>query len=228
MLKIREVEWNQIYFFLGGGGPGGKNYGFNGRGAPCDLDRVFKAHRYSLVQKLGHLGSLCPLPVRHPATSMHLSYRLASKSRKWRRGGHLLTSIHFIIFFSTSLLRYCLLCPVWARYDMISIINNLLTISQAGKPSRISISPSAPLWNIITGPLCLHYYSFIERRGQNKRMNSNKMIVKVNKIIVDWALYIKLHDEVWKIMPIWYRHMLLSSKRHTHTGRTNTRGSFVI
>ena len=120
-------------------------------------------------------GTQDPPPVRHPATSMHLSYRLASKSRKRRRGGHLLTSIHFILFFSTSLLRYSLLCPVWARYDMISIINNLLTISQAGKPSRISISPIAPPvkyyhWAIVSALLD----SFIERRGRNKRMNSNK------------------------------------------------------
>ena len=79
---------------------------------------------------------------------------------------------------------------------MISIINNLLTISQAGKPSRISISPIAPPvkyyhWAIVSALLD----SFIERRGQNKRI-IKKMIVKVNKIIVDWALYIKLHDEV--------------------------------
>ena len=140
MLKIREVEWrNQVFFE---GGPMGKDYGFMEGTlslvclASKSWDTVMNnwmtqtlivCLKHTGIHRSKNWGTQDPFapptlpPVRHPATSMHLSYRLASKSRKRRRGGHLLTSIHFILFFSTSLLRYCpysVLCErvmIWYR-----------------------------------------------------------------------------------------------------------------
>ena len=105
---------------------------------------------------------------------MHLSLLIDWHLNRERgeEGPSFKTSIHFILFFQQVYYdptAYSVLC----ERDMISIINNLLTISQAGKPSRISISRVAPPCEILS---LGHYVctSFIERRGQNKRTNNNQ------------------------------------------------------